>query len=298
MTTKAFLNPARWLGFAPATPSKTRHPVMRRRLSVEPLEERRVLSAGSFAAALYQDVLGRAGDPTDYQTFFDRAADPGGRQAWINNMENGETEEQVMSDFLNSSEFQQLNPTPTQFVTALYQDVLGRAPDPAGLSGFVTALTNGTSTPADVVQTFINSPERNVNLVNSYYATFLQRAPDADGQAFWVQQLDDGLATDGSAAESFMVSQEFIAANPLPPLIAAPGQVVITVLGNGSVTDSTGQLNTAAGQNVAVYGPNDTPTLMASSPNVSWSDGNLSGQNPVLSPSDFANGLNLTVLFF
>jgi hypothetical protein len=70
MTMRAFLNAARWLGIATAAHSKPRHPITRRRLSVEPLEERRVLSTSSFASALYQDVLGRAGDSSglDYYT--------------------------------------------------------------------------------------------------------------------------------------------------------------------------------------------------------------------------------------
>jgi hypothetical protein len=330
MTMRALLKAARWTGFLSAGPSQPRPSARRRRLSIESLEERRVLAASSFAAALYQDVLGRAADSAGltyytnqlaqstapstvvasfwdsaehfgtevdhyYQTFFNRAADAAGRQAWVSDMLAGVTEETVMADFLNSPEFQQLNPTPTQFVTALYQDVLGRAPDAAGLSGFVTGLTNQTAAPSDVISSFINSTERHVNLVDSYYALYLQRAPDAAGQSLWVQSLDLGTLTDASVAQSILESPEFIANNPLPPLVAGPGQVVVTIVGSGSVTDSTGQIDTSVGHNVAVYGPSDTPTLQASSAAVTWSDPALVGQTVGLIPSDFANGLNLTV---
>jgi hypothetical protein len=333
MTMRAFLNAVRWPGASTGPPSQPRRPVRYRGLSVEPLEDRRVLSAGSFVAALYQDVLGRAPDASGrnfytnllatstppsavvavfwesaehrgievdsyYQTFFNRAADPAGRQAWIDNMLAGVAEETVMADFLNSPEFQQLNPSPTQFVSGLYQDVLGRAPDPSGLATWVTELTGNTAAPADIVGVFVDSTERHLNLVDSYYATFLQRAPDTAGQTAWVQQLDQGLATDASAAENFQTSQEFIDDNPLPPFVAGPGQVVVTVVGNGFVTDSTGQIDTRTGQNVAIYGANDFPILQASSPSVTWSDPALSGQNPVLSASDYANGLDVTAFFF
>jgi hypothetical protein len=329
---RAFLNAARWPGVSTVAPCKARRPVMHRRLSVEPLEDRRVLSASSFVPALYQDVLGRAPDPSGrrfytnllatstppstvvadiwesaehrgievdsyYQTLFNRAADPTGRQFWVTSMLAGVTEETVMASFLNSPEFQQLNSLPTQFVTALYNDVLGRPPDGPGESYWTTALTNNTAAPADIIGDFINSTERHVNLVDSYYAIFLQRASDASGQASWVQQLDQGLVTDGSAAQFFLTSQEFISDNPLPPLVAGPGQVVVTVVGNGYVTDSTGQIDTRIGQNVATYGANDFPILQASSSSVTWSDPAFSGQNPALSPSDFANGLNVTAFF-
>jgi hypothetical protein len=228
-----------------------------------------------------------------------RAADSAGRQAWVNNMLAGMTEETVMADFLNSPEFQLLNPSPTQFATALYQDVLGRDPDPAGLSGFVTELTNDTAAPADIVVDFINSKECHVNLVDSYYATFLQRVADASGEAYWVQQLDQGLATDGSAAQKFLSSAEFIGDNFLIPRIAGPGQVVVTIIGSGRVTDSTSQINTHLAQNVATYSPTDAPYLYSATTPVAWSlfpkYSNIG--TVAIIPSEFAQGLNVTATF-
>jgi len=334
MTRRAFLNAARWPGVSTAAPCKPRRPVMHRRLSVEPLEDRRVLSASSFLTALYQDVLKRAPDPDGlayftnllatsnlpstvvadiwesaehrgievdsyYQTFFNRAADPAGRQFWVTAMSAGVTEETVMAAFLNSAEFQQLNPSPTQFVTALYKDVLGRPPDGPGESYWTTALTNNTAAPADIVGGFINSTERHVNLVNSYYTTYLQRVSDASGQASWVQQLDQGLVTDGSAAQFFLSSQEFLSDNFLLPHVAGPGQVVVTIVGTGHVTDSTSQINTLIGQNVATYSPTDSPYLYAGSTPVTWSlfPSYSNVATLAITPSEFAQGLNITATF-
>lgn len=80
--------------------------------------------------------------------------------------------------------------------------------------------------------------------------------------------------------------------------VARPGEVVVTVVGNGFVTDSSGQIDTRVGRNVAKYGSNDFPFLSASSPFVEWSDPSFYTPHPPLTPSDFANGLNITASFF
>ena len=142
MTMRAFLNAARDRDIAaPAAPFKPRHPVTRRRLAIESLEDRRVLAASSFINALYQDVLNRAPDSAGlayftnlladgvqpsaivadiwnsaehrtievdsfYQAFLNRAPDAAGLQFWVSSMLNGMTEETVMADILGSAEFQ------------------------------------------------------------------------------------------------------------------------------------------------------------------------------------------------
>ena len=47
----------------------------------------------------------------------------------------------------------------TQFVTQLYQNVLARAPDPAGLAGWVGALDAGLLTRGGVLLGFSDSAE-------------------------------------------------------------------------------------------------------------------------------------------
>jgi tartrate-resistant acid phosphatase type 5 len=153
-----------------------------------------------------------------YKTLFNRAADPAGRQYWINSMLAGMNEEAVMVDFLNSPEFEQSNALAKPFVDALYQDLLGRPADTAGESFFVTALSSNAATPSQVIQSFVNSHERNLNLVDSFYRDFLQRPPDRPGEMYWVRQLDNGTIDDQFLAEFFLSSQEFINDNPLGAL--------------------------------------------------------------------------------
>jgi hypothetical protein len=238
-----------WVSGSSGVAHESRQRAVRRKLSLESLEDRRVLSAAPaltpFVTALYQDVLNRAPDqdglthfnilltsgtrPSEivaeiwqsaehraievegfYQTILGRAADPVGSQFWVGQMAAGMSEESIVVSFLNSSEFQQLNPSPTQFVTALYRDMLGRDPDSAGLSMFVTELTNNSATAADVVRFFANSTERHLKLVDSIYSDFLNRPSDPTGAAFWTQQLDRELVHFQVLAETFLSSGEFI----------------------------------------------------------------------------------------
>jgi len=98
-----------------------------------------------------------------YQTFFHRAPDAPGLQGWVNLLRNGTLNiSQIAQGFVGSTEFAAIYgssiPNPTAFVTALYQNVLGRAPDAPGLSGWVALLNSGTS-PASIALGFSNSVE-------------------------------------------------------------------------------------------------------------------------------------------
>lgn len=84
-----------------------------------------------------------------YKTFLNRSADAGGLSSDVNALAHGATEEQVISGILGSQEYLMNDAGGTggpdgagsNFITALYQDVLKRAPDPAGLAANVSALS-------------------------------------------------------------------------------------------------------------------------------------------------------------
>jgi hypothetical protein len=143
-----------------------------------------------------------------YQQFLHRASDAGGRQNWINQMLGGMTEENVMVAFMSTAEYSIQHPSNTAFVTAVYQDLLNRTPDPGGLTAWVNALNNG-QTRSQVAQSLVNTNERHQNLVTSYYLTFLRRFPDSNGFAFWVNQLNSGLFNDQGVALALLNSLEY-----------------------------------------------------------------------------------------
>ena len=80
----------------------------------------------------------------------------------------------------------------TVFVTALYENVLDRAPDGNGLAYWGQVLANGTSRQR-VAHEFRVSKEHRTLEVESYYTTYLGRQAEAAGLAFWVNKLEDGI---------------------------------------------------------------------------------------------------------
>lgn len=73
-------------------------------------------------------------------------------------------------------------------VQALYQDVLGRAPDAAGLD-YWTAVVTATGDPARVAASIVASQERLQNLVRAGYRLALHRDPEPGGLAYWTAYL-------------------------------------------------------------------------------------------------------------
>jgi hypothetical protein len=80
-------------------------------------------------------------------------------------------------------------------VTKFYQDTLGRAPDPTGLAGWISALRSGQRTPAEVASMFYASDEYFArvggtgNFVTSLYAKLLNRQPDTAGYNYWLAMV-------------------------------------------------------------------------------------------------------------
>ena len=99
-----------------------------------------------------------------YQAFFGRVPDPAGLSGWVNALHGGESLAAVGQGFAGAPEFQTrygVNPSPTAFVTALYENVLGRAPDSAGEQGWLAVLGSRptVATEAQVALGFSQSAE-------------------------------------------------------------------------------------------------------------------------------------------
>lgn len=76
-------------------------------------------------------------------------------------------------------------------VRALYNDVLGRAPDAAG-EAYWTARVTATGDPGPMVDGIVMSRERLQAFVTAQYASALNRAPESGGLEFWIGYLSDG----------------------------------------------------------------------------------------------------------
>jgi hypothetical protein len=84
----------------------------------------------------------------------------------------------------------------TQFVTLLYNNVLGRAPDAGGLAGWVSLLNGGMSR-GQVLLGFSESTEYQIAKFNEVYVTMmyvgmLRRSPEPGGYNGWLAYLQGG----------------------------------------------------------------------------------------------------------
>jgi hypothetical protein len=109
-----------------------------------------------------------------YETTFDRAPDPAGQASYAAVLADGGTITQVAQDFAASAEFKQLyaSLSVSDFVTDLYQNALHRAPDAAGLQGWVNQLQGGTSM-ASVLVGFSDSLESRVLTAGATHANWV-----------------------------------------------------------------------------------------------------------------------------
>jgi Ca2+-binding RTX toxin-like protein len=201
---------------------------------------------GRFVDRLYRDLLNRPSDPAGlafwtnqlaqgmtrtqvaagiesslefqtvtvqraYQQFLHRAADPAGVTFWTNFLRQGHSVEQMDAGIVGSAEYFQTRGggTDSGFLTALYQDALGRAVDPAGQTFFAPQLAGGV-TRAQVAGEVLASAEFGQDLVTSDYRQLLNRSPDPAGLAFFTNALASGL-TDQQITALMAGSDEFFA---------------------------------------------------------------------------------------
>jgi large repetitive protein len=178
-----------------------------------------------------------------YEHFLDRAPDAAGLATWTGLLAGGSSDEQVIADILGSAEFEgEAGGTSQGVVTAVYEDLLGRSPDSAGLATWDGALAGGLS-PEQVAFDIATSAEYRIDLVTGYYEHFLDRAPDAAGLATWTGLLAGG-SSDEQVIADILGSAEFEG-------VQHSGDLTLTTSdndGGNSVTHTTG--SAAAGGSI------------------------------------------------
>lgn len=120
--------------------------------------ERAEFSDGTLAF----DVDGTAGQAYRlYRAAFSREPDAPGLGHWVRQLDKGLSTREVADGFLGSEEFQALYGTDAgneAFITALYENVLGRAPDEDGRGHWLSELANGAAR-SDILLNFSESAE-------------------------------------------------------------------------------------------------------------------------------------------
>lgn len=132
-----------------------------------------------YASALRDLFLGAAGDGRDVDLLAHRAVELGSAT--------------VVAELAGSPEWAGV------VITAMYQDVLGRSPDPSGLQFWLDRLSDGART-QDVGAQFYSSPEY-VDAAGSadawlgqLYRALLDRPPDPSGIEYWRDRIAAGTS--------------------------------------------------------------------------------------------------------
>jgi serralysin len=147
-----------------------------------------------------------------YMAAFHRVPDAGGLDNWVAYVRAGNSLQSAADAFVASPEFQltygSLNDT--QYVTLLYENVLGREPDPIGLADWVAQLRAGTAR-GQVLIGFSESQEgiaRCAPTVRTFlsYFVFIDAAPTQPDLDYWehyLTTLDDQMRDDLLADPTF-----------------------------------------------------------------------------------------------
>lgn len=138
------------------------------------------------------EVDGRMVDAA-YQSLIGHAADPGGRSYWISQLEGGAAVEGLLAGLASTPVYYAGHGkgTDSGFVTALYKDLLGRAPSSAELNSWLPGGHVADRTAA--AQQIAFSHEHHLMVSSSWYTTYLGRAADPNGAQYWAGQLDHGI---------------------------------------------------------------------------------------------------------
>jgi serralysin len=113
------------------------------------------------------DIDGDAGQGYRlYQAAFNRTPDTSGLTYWVNQMDHGESLHDLAQAFASSQEYQSTFGLTSAFenvIAKFYSNVLGRAPDAAGLAYWVSVGQSGTSI-IDLLSTFSESSENKAHV--------------------------------------------------------------------------------------------------------------------------------------
>ena len=163
-----------------------------------------------------------------YTAALGRTPDQPGLAFWTNALQRGTALSSVAASFLDAPEYtSRLGATSnSDFVTQIYQNVLGRAPDAAGQAFWTSNLDTNAASRSQVVASISESNENktatasqvsagiwtvsdNAAEVARLYDTAFGRTPDLAGFTFWTGQVASGAANVLQVANAFVASGEF-----------------------------------------------------------------------------------------
>ena len=157
-----------------------------------------------------------------YTAYFKRLPDYEGLMYWYGNMYpmnggQGSNLVHVSDAFANSKEFVITYGAldNSAFVTRVYQNVLGRSPEPGGYAYWVGRLADGMPR-GELMVGFSESAENRQASINSQlivltYVGMLRRPPQSSEHANWLADIQAGRADVLSLIDALLQSSEYLA---------------------------------------------------------------------------------------
>jgi hypothetical protein len=145
-----------------------------------------------------------------FQTLLHRPADAASLSYFVGLMGQGASIEQIDGILAGSGEYFQVRGGGTNvgFLTAVYQDFLGRNLDPTGLQVWQQALAAGQSR-MQIVLDVLGTMEYKTDVIKGIYQTYLHRNPDSASLGAFVAYLMQG-GSDAAVAAALVGSQEYL----------------------------------------------------------------------------------------
>jgi cyclophilin family peptidyl-prolyl cis-trans isomerase len=168
------------------------------------------MTRAQMVVSIQSSLEGRTKQVQDfYHKYLGREADPQGLTLSILWLGLGGSMTQLRETIVSSPEYFQGHgrSSNSEYVSALYEDLLGRGVDPVGQGGAIPALNNGM-TRSQLAAQIARSPEGLQAVVQSYYNLFLHRRADDTGLNINQQQLQRGVSED-SIVSNIAGSNEF-----------------------------------------------------------------------------------------
>jgi hypothetical protein len=145
-----------------------------------------------------------------YNRLLNRAPDALGLLIFSNQLAQGTTVEQIEVTMMGSAEYYQNRggSTPSGFVAAAFNDLLGRAPD-SGAQTYFAGLLSGGATRAAVAQQLVSSQEGAQYTVDQLFQKYLHRHADPGGKTYFGNLLALGQVRDEQLAVMLTDSAEY-----------------------------------------------------------------------------------------
>lgn len=194
---------------------------LRERTDYRPFRSLRGANADDIVRRAYQDILGRDPDAEGLRNYRSKI------------MNDGWSERDVREALRKSDEYAANSGPARGFRTAsadriirrAYQDVLGREPDPAGLSNYRRLILEDGWDEHDVRQALIRSPERRQqrlgansaqasDIVRNAYRSVLDREPDPNGLSHYTAKIMVEHWTQEDVVQALRESDEYREKHP------------------------------------------------------------------------------------